>query len=95
MSHLFVTILEHGCEDNKVTVVLDERFFPLIFDAIPVGIFTIDSNQTITSFNRMASELTGFSCGEAVGKPCSSIFRTDLCQTNCPLKSSINTGRRI
>ena len=38
---------------------LDTRFFPLIFNAISHGIFTISSDGLITSFNRKAEELTG------------------------------------
>ena len=74
--------------------VLDERFFPLIFDSISHGIFTIDSEGGITSFNRAAEELTGYRSEEVLGQTCSSIFQTELCKTRCPLKSSIHTGRR-
>ncbi|MFC1852127.1 sigma-54 interaction domain-containing protein [candidate division CSSED10-310 bacterium] len=73
---------------------LDERFFPLIFDAISHGIFTIDGSQKITSFNHMAEEITGYQRHEVIGQPCSSVFQTDMCRQNCPLKSSISTGER-
>jgi len=39
---------------------LDSRYFPLIFDAISQGIFTINSDGLITSFNRKAEEITGY-----------------------------------
>ena len=73
---------------------LDQRFFPLIFDSISLGIFTIDSKGTITSFNRAAEELTGYRRGDVIGKPCSSIFQSDRCEKSCPLKASIDTGKR-
>jgi PAS domain S-box-containing protein len=72
---------------------LDGRFFPLIFDSISHGIFTIDSESRITSFNRTAEEVTGYSRTEAVGRLCSEVFKSDMCQT-CPLKTSIHTGER-
>ncbi|MCP4600457.1 MAG: PAS domain S-box protein [Proteobacteria bacterium] len=70
---------------------LDPRFFPLIFNSISHGIFTIDSKGKITSFNRAAEEITGYRQDEAIGRPCSEVFRSDMCQT-CPLKTSIHTG---
>jgi len=72
---------------------LDPRFFPLILDAISQGIFTIDSDCLVTSFNRAAERITGYRAEEVIGKSCFSIFKTELCQLNCPLKRSIDTGR--
>jgi len=74
---------------------LDKRFFPLIFDAISQGIFTIDSEGSITSFNRKAEELTGYSSEEVIGHPCCDIFQADICQDDCTLKHSIRTGQKI
>lgn len=73
---------------------LDQRFFPLIFDSISHGIFTINSEGKITSFNRMAEELTEYQREEVIGKACASIFQTDMCRRHCPLKGSIRTGER-
>jgi PAS domain S-box-containing protein len=73
---------------------LDPRFLPLIFDTISHGIFTIDSQGRITSFNRMAESLTGYRKDEAIGRSCSLIFRADVCEADCPLKKSIQTFER-
>jgi len=70
----------------------EEPFLPLIFQNIPIGVFTIDADDLITSFNRRAEELTGYSRAEAVGRPCYEIFRADLCEGECLLKRSIATG---
>jgi PAS domain S-box-containing protein len=70
---------------------LDSRFFPLIFDNISHGIFTIDADGRITSFNRMAESLTGYSKEEVLGRQCHQIFRADFCQMECPLKRSMKT----
>jgi len=75
------------------TLDFDSRFFPLIFEAIPHGIFTVDSSGLVTSFNRMAEKLTGYTREETIGKPCSSVFQSELCHTRCPLRISIDTGR--
>jgi len=74
---------------------IDARFFPLIFDAISQGIFTINSDGVITSFNRKAEELTGYKVNEVLGRPCCDIFRADICKEDCTLKHSIKTGQQI
>ncbi|MFC2173545.1 sigma-54 interaction domain-containing protein [Acidobacteriota bacterium] len=73
---------------------LDNRFFPLIFDTISHGIFTIDAQGRITSFNRRAEILTGYSRQEALGRQCADVFMADICRLNCPLKTSVQTGHR-
>jgi PAS domain S-box-containing protein len=73
---------------------VDARFFPLIFDTISHGIFTIDAEGRITSFNRMAEKLTGYDKEEVIGKPCHQIFKADFCEVECPLKRSIKTRER-
>jgi PAS domain S-box-containing protein len=73
---------------------LDNRFFPLIFDTISHGIFTIDADGHITSFNQMAERLTGYAREEVIGLPCHEIFRANICEVECPLKKSIATRER-
>ena len=69
----------------------DPRFLPVIFQSIPHGIFTIDEHGKITSFNQAAEQITGFRASEAVGKRCYDVFRTDICEQDCPLKRSVRT----
>jgi PAS domain S-box-containing protein len=61
----------------------------LIFQSISDGVFTVDENRIITSFNRAAEQITGFEAGEAVGRHCFDIFRTEFCHTRCPLKDTL------
>lgn len=71
---------------------LDRRFFPLIFESICQGIFTVNEHGVITSFNMMAELLTGYCREEVIGKECSQIFRTERCESSCPLKTSMSSG---
>lgn len=73
---------------------LDSRFFPLIFDTISHGIFTINAEGLITSFNQMAELLTGYGRDEVIGQPCHEVFRANICELECPLKRSIETRER-
>lgn len=74
---------------------LDIRYFPLVLDVVDQGIFTVTSEGRITSFNKAAEAITGYSQAEVLGKECWSVFRTDLCNTICPLRQSIASGARI
>jgi PAS domain S-box-containing protein len=78
---------------------LDPRYFSLILDSVPQGIFTVNARGEITTFNRAAQRITGYREREVLGKACSSVFKTDLCDTICPLRQSISVresthGRR-
>jgi len=81
--------------DSMNSENLNIEFFPVIFDSIPYGIFTIDSDGLITAFNRVAEETMGYSRDEVIGLACRDVFHSDLCSTDCPLKRSISSGRRI
>ncbi len=70
---------------------LDPGYFPLILDVLDQGVFTVDKSTAITSFNRAAERITGYSAAEVVGRRCSEIFRTLMCETGCPLRQSILT----
>lgn len=71
---------------------LDPRYGRLIFEQMPHGIFTVDEWGRITSFNRAAERITGWSRDQVVGKPCSQIFRSDHCRDSCFLFHSIEGG---
>jgi PAS domain S-box-containing protein len=74
---------------------LDSRFFPLVLDVVGQGVFTVDRERRITSFNRMAEEITGYTAEEVIGKPCAEIFRTEVCHQECPLGRAIRSRGRI
>jgi PAS domain S-box-containing protein len=66
-----------------------------ILDSIADGVFTIDDQWRITSFNRAAERITGVKRGDAVGKPCCEVFRASICETACALRRTLATGRPI
>ena len=61
----------------------------LIFQSISDGVFTVDRNCIITSFNRAAEAITGFEAEQAVGKHCFDVFRTEVCHKQCALKDTL------
>ncbi len=67
----------------------------VILDSITEGVFTVDLDWRITSFNRAAEEITGISSRQAIGQQCKDIFRADLCETDCALRRTIETGTPV
>jgi PAS domain S-box-containing protein len=67
----------------------------IILDSISDGVFTVDERWRITSFNRAASEITGVSRRSALGKPCSEVFRASMCESDCALRRTIESGKPI
>nr|MBN2278751.1 sigma 54-interacting transcriptional regulator [candidate division Zixibacteria bacterium] len=70
---------------------VEESLSRLIFDSINDGVFTVDQNCVITSFNRSAERITGFRAVDAIGKHCFDIFRTEVCHRQCALKDTLKT----
>jgi len=66
-----------------------------ILESISDGVFTVDPEWRITSFNRAAEEITGVARGEALGKRCSEVFRSSMCEAECALRRTLKTGKPV
>ena len=66
-------------------------FFKVILSSIADGVFTVNSDRIITSFNRAAEKITGIPSSQAIGKHCQDVFRSDICEY-CLLKDTLETG---
>jgi len=67
----------------------------VILDSITEGVFTVDLDWKITSFNKAAEDISGISRQKAMGQQCKDILRADLCETDCALRRTIETGKPI
>ena len=65
----------------------------IILESISDGVFTVDHNWRIMSFNRAAEEITGTSREEAVGRFCWEVFRSNMCEGDCALKRTMKEGK--
>ncbi len=72
---------------------LSSKATDIILESISEGVFTVDLDWRITSFNRAAEEITGVPREEAIGKYCWEVFRTSMCETNCPLRQTMSQGK--
>jgi PAS domain S-box-containing protein len=67
----------------------------VILDSISEGVFTVDPNWRITSFNRAAEEITGIQREKAIGQQCRDVLRADVCEADCTLQQTMQTGKPI
>ena len=66
-----------------------------ILESISDGVFTVDDQWRVTSFNRAAERITGIDRSEALGRPCSDVFRSSLCEGACALGKTLSSGEPI
>ena len=66
-----------------------------ILDCVPDGVFTVDAEWRITSFNRAAEQITGIRRQEALGRRCCDMFRASICESACALKQTLATRRPV
>jgi PAS domain S-box-containing protein len=66
-----------------------------ILESISDGVFTVDHEWRITSFNRAAEEITGVPRQEAVGRRCSEVFRASMCEADCALRRTMASGKPV
>jgi PAS domain S-box-containing protein len=69
--------------------------YETILDSIADGVFTVDKEWRVTSFNRAAEKITGIRRTDALGRNCWEVFRADVCENACVLKKTMKTGRSI
>ncbi|MDD2708382.1 MAG: sigma 54-interacting transcriptional regulator [Verrucomicrobiae bacterium] len=67
----------------------------IILESVSDGVFTIDHDWRITSFNRAAEEITGIPRREAVGRRCSEVFRSSMCEADCALRHTMKCRRPV
>jgi PAS domain S-box-containing protein len=71
------------------------RLARIIVDSISDGVFTVDTQFTITYFNRAAERITGFRAEEAIGKHCFEIFRTEVCHNRCAIRDTLSSHEPV
>ena len=75
-------------EQKKTKEDLKEakKYSELIFKVTPSAIFTVNKDKIVTSWNRKAEEVTGYSDDEIVGRECM-LFADEPCKNKCGLYS--------
>lgn len=77
-------------EKNDLSLPMD-----VILDSIADGVFTIDTEKNITSFNKAAERITGIPRKHAIGQKCFDVLHANICQSACALEKTLKTGKEI
>ncbi len=79
------TVTRAGCDGFNCTIL----------ESISDGVFTVDDQWMIPSFNRAAEIITGISRNEAMGRPCWEVFHSSLCEAECALGQTRKSGKPV
>jgi len=82
--------LVENLNQKSIEILNEKNKLEAIFHSRTEGTFTIDNDWEITSFNRSAERITGYSQSEAVGKHCWDIFKSSLCKNGCQMEYSMS-----
>jgi len=66
-----------------------------ILNSLNEGVFTVDGDWRITAFNRAAERITGVTQNQAIGSPCCDVFRASICEKDCALRRTMDSGKPI
>ena len=88
------SVTPSGKETSSV-VSLPSDWTGIILDSVADGVFTVDADWRITFFNHAAESITGIPRREALGRPCCEVFRASMCESDCALRRTIETGKPL
>jgi PAS domain S-box-containing protein len=72
-----------------------DEYQDIILDSITDGVFTVNLDWHIMSFNKAAEAITGIPREAAIGQLCYEVFRANVCESGCVLEQTIKTGEVI
>ncbi|MGA1841397.1 MAG: ATP-binding protein [bacterium] len=70
-------------------IIFQSNELKAIINSMGNGLFTIDKEWRITSFNKAAERITGYKEEEVLGKKCEEVFHSDACPSDCPIEKAL------
>ena len=80
---------------NSIMMLMNPEAYKkrdIILDSIADGVFTVDENWYITTYNKAAEDITGIPREKAIGQVCKDVLRANVCETDCALRHTMDTG---
>jgi PAS domain S-box-containing protein len=71
------------------------RLYQVILDSIADGVYTVDLDWRVTSFNKAAENITGIQRAEAIGRKCFEVLRSNMCEGHCPLRRAMEARKPV
>ncbi len=75
---------------NKNKFIPGQDITRVVLESISDGVFSVDHDWKILSFNHAAEDITGVDREEAIGKHCWEVFRSNMCESDCALKRTMD-----
>lgn len=79
--------------DSLTGSLIDPR--ERIVACLGMGVFTVDTDWNLTSFNPEAERITGFCAADVLGRKCFEVFCTEFCNERCHLQRAMRSGRPV
>ncbi len=80
---------------KKLPEKLASEYASIILESVADGVFTVNEDMVITYFNNAAEKITGMKSEEAVGKYCFDVLKSNICESECPIRFSLETGKDV
>ncbi|MDW7772017.1 MAG: sigma 54-interacting transcriptional regulator [Desulfobulbaceae bacterium] len=94
-----MTILPLTNDDHTPSGALfyleEPSFAQQILNSMGDGVFTVDRNWKITSFNRAAEKITGRTADRVLGRSCGDVFQSSICGRSCTIAESLYSGKNV
>jgi PAS domain S-box-containing protein len=94
-SHFFqqkIDRIESRYLQQELDMTDPRQIHGLIVAELPVALFVVDEHYKIIEFNKAAEKITGMKRTKVLGRTCSKVFSSNLCEQHCPLRDSVKTG---
>lgn len=86
-----VRVIE-SLEKSNILLSQEKNKISSIVDSLADGVFTVDKDLRITSFNKGMEILTGQKESDVIGRSCSEILHADNCASDCPFSFTMKNG---
>lgn len=71
-------------DNQKKEIKFQKDYAEMLLNTVPSAVFTIDKDRIVTSWNKWAEQLTGYTAEEVVGKVCN-LFHNMPCSKYCTM----------
>jgi len=79
-------------EKSNVVLAQEKNKIASIINSLADGVFTVDRELRIISFNKGMEILTGLKESDVIGRSCREILHADNCTGNCPFSYTLKNG---
>lgn len=79
--------------ETKDKLIFYEQLWEML-QGLQIGVFTVDAERKISSFNRAAEMITGYKEEDIIGRPCHEVFKNTFCLGDCKYHEALEAGQK-